>query len=50
MAVETGIPENPYTIEESVEADASSLASANQDHHDKKQRNAALDGVMPLDR
>ena len=50
MAVETSIPENPFTTDESAEDDASSLARAIQEHLDLKQRNAALDGDMPLDR
>ena len=50
MAVETSIPENPFTTDESAEDDASSLARAIQEHLDLKQRNAALDGNMPLDR
>jgi len=43
MAVETSIPENPFTTDESAEDDASSLARAIQEHLDLKQRNAALD-------
>ena len=43
-------PENPFTTDESAEDDASSLSRAIQEHLDLKQRNAALDGDMPLDR
>ena len=50
MAVDTSIPENPFTTDASAEDDASSLARAIQEHLDLKQRNAALDGEMPLDR
>ena len=50
MAVDTSIPENPFTIDASAGDDASSLARAIQEHLDLKQRNAALDGDMPLDR
>ena len=50
MAVDTSIPENPFTTDASAEDDASSLARAIQEHLDLKQRNAALDGDMPLDR
>ncbi len=50
MATETRIPENPFTGD-SAEADsASSLARAIQEHLDLKERNAELDGSMPLDR
>ena len=50
MAVDTSIPENPFTTDATAEDDASSLARAIQEHLDLKQRNAALDGDMPLDR
>jgi hypothetical protein len=50
MAVETSIPESPFTAETGVEDDPSSLARAIQEHLDLKQRNARLDGDMPLDR
>ena len=50
MAVDTSIPENPFTTDASVADDPSSLARAIQEHLDLKQRNAALDGDMPLDR
>ena len=50
MAVDTSIPENPFTTDASAEDDASSLARAIQEHLDLKQRNADLDGDMPLDR
>ena len=50
MAVDTSIPENPFTAEAGVEDDPSSLSRAIQEHLDLKQRNAALDGDMPLDR
>lgn len=49
MATDTSIPENPFTQEVGGD-DASSLARAIQEHLDLKQRNAALDGRMPLDR
>jgi hypothetical protein len=49
MAVDTS-PENPFTTDASAEDDPSSLARAIQEHLDLKQRNAALDGDMPLDR
>jgi hypothetical protein len=50
MAVDTSIPENPFTTDASVEDDPSSLSRAIQEHLDLKQRNAELDGDMPLDR
>ncbi len=50
MAVDTSIPENPFTTDASAEDDASSLSRAIQEHLDLKQRNASLDGDMPLDR
>ena len=50
MAVDTSIPENPFTADASVDDDPSSLSRAIQEHLDLKQRNAALDGDMPLDR
>lgn len=49
MALETGISENPFT-EHADEDASSSLARAIQEHLDLKQRNAALDREMPLDR
>jgi hypothetical protein len=49
MATQTSIPENPYTQDTAVE-DGSALARAIQEHLDLKQRNAALDGEMPLDK
>lgn len=49
MTTETSIPENPFTDEVAAD-DGSSLAKAIQEHLDLKQRNAALDGDMPLDR
>lgn len=53
MAVETSITENPFAVEidqNSAQDDASSLARAIQEHLDLKQRNAELDGAMPIDR
>ena len=50
MAVETSIPENPFTNDEPAGEDASSLARAIQEHLDLKERNAGLNGDMPLDR
>ena len=50
MAVETSIPENPFTLDGGAGDDPSSLARAIQEHLDLKQRNAGLDGNMPLDR
>jgi len=50
MAVDTSIPENPFTADARVDDDPSSLSRAIQEHLDLKQRNAALDGDMPLDR
>lgn len=49
MSTDTNIPENPFT-DDAGEGDASSLSRAIQEHLDLKQRNAALDGDMPLDR
>jgi hypothetical protein len=49
MISETAIPDNPFT-EDAQETDASSLARAIQEHLDLKQRNAELDGAMPIDR
>jgi hypothetical protein len=48
MTTDTSIPENPFTEDDA--DDASSLARAIQEHLDLKQRNAALDGAMPLNR
>jgi hypothetical protein len=48
MTTDTSIPENPFTEDDA--GDASSLARAIQEHLDLKQRNAALDGAMPLNR
>jgi hypothetical protein len=50
MTVDTSIPENPFTEDAGGGDDPSSLARAIQEHLDLKQRNAALDGDMPLDR
>jgi hypothetical protein len=50
MAVDTSIPENPFTRDEGTGDDPSSLARAIQEHLDLKQRNAGLDTTMPLDR
>ncbi|MBA2295714.1 MAG: hypothetical protein H0W16_11350 [Actinobacteria bacterium] len=53
MAVETSIPDNPFTTTTAAEGphdDASSLSRAIQEHLDLKQRNAELDGAMPIDR
>ena len=49
MSTETAIPDNPFT-DDAHETDASSLARAIQEHLDLKQRNAELDGAMPIDR
>ena len=49
MISETAIPDNPVT-DDAQETDASSLARAIQEHLDLKQRNAELDGAMPIDR
>ena len=50
MALETSIRDNPFTEDAPGADDASSLARAIQEHLDLKQRNAALDGNMPLDK
>lgn len=50
MAVDSSIPDNPFTADGEVDDDPSSLARAIQEHLDLKQRNAELDGDMPLDR
>jgi hypothetical protein len=50
MALETSIRDNPFTEDAPGVDDASSLARAIQEHLDLKQRNAALDGNMPLDK
>ena len=53
MAVETSITENPFAVadeQNGAQADASSLSRAIQEHLDLKQRNAELDGAMPIDR
>jgi hypothetical protein len=50
MAVETSIPENPFTVDDGTGDDPSSLARAIQEHLDLKQRNAGLIGNKPLDR
>ena len=50
MATDTRIPDNPYTEDARGEDEASSLSRAIQEHLDLKQRNAGLDGAMPLDR
>ena len=49
MTSDTAIPANPFT-DDAQETDASSLARAIQEHLDLKQRNAELDGAMPIDR
>ena len=49
MTAKTAIPTNPFT-DDAQEPDASSLARAIQEHLDLKQRNAGLDGAMPIDR
>ena len=50
MPTETQIPDNPFTEDSPVDEDNSSLSRAIQEHLDLKQRNAELDGAMPLDR
>ena len=51
MQTDTRIPENPFTDDSpAAEDDNSSLSRAIQEHLDLKQRNAELDGAMPLDR
>jgi len=53
MAVETSVPHNPSTEAPAANGqngDASPLAQAIQEHLDLKQRNAELDGAMPIDR
>ena len=52
MPVETSITENPFAAVEQngAQADTSSLSRAIQEHLDLKQRNAELDGAMPIDR
>ena len=50
MTTETRIPENPFTDDAVDGEGVSSLAKAIQEHLDLKQRNAGLDGSMPLDR
>jgi hypothetical protein len=50
MATDTRIPENPFTDDSPSDDEASSLSRAIQEHLDLKQRNADLDGAMPLDR
>jgi hypothetical protein len=50
MPTETSIPENPFTENAIDDDSASSLARAIQEHLDLKERNAQLDGSMPLDR
>jgi hypothetical protein len=49
MTTETRIPDNPFT-DDAADDSASSLARAIQEHLDLKERNAGLDGAMPLDR
>ena len=49
MATDVSIPENPFTQDAPPE-DGSALARAIQEHLDLKQRNASLDGDMPLDK
>ena len=50
MTTDTGIPENPFTDDVANGEGDSSLAGAIQEHLDLKERNAGLDGAMPLDR
>ena len=50
MPTDTRIPDNPFTDDSPAEDDNSSLSRAIQEHLDLKQRNAELDGAMPLDR
>ena len=50
MTTETRIPENPFTEEADAADGSASLSKAIQEHLDLKQRNAGLDGNMPLDR
>jgi hypothetical protein len=50
MTTETQIPDNPFTDNAAGEDEASSLSRAIQEHLDLKQRNAELDGAMPLNR
>lgn len=49
MATDTSISENPFT-DDAAPIDGSALARAIQEHLDLKQRNASLDGNMPLDK
>jgi len=49
MATDTSLPANPFTRDAPPE-DGSALARAIQEHLDLKQRNASLDGDMPLDK
>jgi hypothetical protein len=50
MATDTRIPDNPFTDDSQGDDEVSSLSRAIQEHLDLKQRNAGLDGAMPLDR
>ncbi|HKY25013.1 MAG TPA: hypothetical protein VJM07_07645, partial [Gaiella sp.] len=50
MTTDTRIPENPFTDDVANGEGDSSLARAIQEHLDLKERNAGLDGAMPLDR
>ena len=50
MTTDTRIPENPFTEDATNGESDSSLARAIQEHLDLKERNAELDGSMPLDR
>ena len=50
MTTETRIPENPFTEDADAADSSSSLSKAIQEHLELKQRNAGLDGSMPLDR
>jgi len=50
MATDTKIPDNPFTDDAGSDDAASSLSRAIQEHLDLKQRNAELDGAMPLNR
>jgi hypothetical protein len=49
MATDTSIPDHVSTADDEV-IDGSALARAIQEHLDLKQRNASLDGDMPLDK
>jgi hypothetical protein len=49
MPTDTSIPENPFTDDAAI-IDSSALARAIQEPPDLKQRNASLDGDMPIDK